>query len=76
MKCRCKVFISIEKDGDTCECGRKKRDHNEDALKISNIKQWNSAVCTTDDGITNAFGDIFFVQNSDLISKVNQTHLK
>ena len=53
-----------------CECGRMKDTHKEDAFQNSNIKQWNAAYCTTDDGITNAFGDIIFLQNSDFLSKV------
>ena len=76
-KCRCNIFIATENDKKTCECGLTEEEHhNKDAFRKSNIKQWNSAYCTTDDGITNAFGDITFLENSDFLSKVSLNYYK
>jgi hypothetical protein len=39
---------------------------------VNNIKSWNVDECTGDDGITDAYGDIRFLDKSDDLSKVTR----
>ena len=72
-KCRCNVFISKD---NVCECGRTREEHDGYALKKSNIQQWDSKYCTTDDGKTDAYGNISFSGKHDVTSKfVRASHL-
>ncbi len=43
----------------------------------NNIKAWSVDQCTSDDGVTDAYGDILFLDKSEDLSKVtNHDNLK
>ena len=64
------MFISTKNDENVCECGLQQSEHGKSALKKTKIKNWNSAYCTTDAGITDAFGDLCFTEKIEKRAKV------
>ena len=51
-----------------------KAEHSKEALAfaaLNNITKWDVESCTCDDGITDAYGDVKFVDKGEDLSKVS-----
>ncbi len=64
-----------------CLCGLSKNEHNEDAFEklstdsINNDKKWSVENCTTDDELTDAFGEIKFNLYNENVASVGNFFL-
>ncbi len=64
-KARCKCFIPAKENTSRCGCGLPKADHiHPTEIYEGNDKKWNANFCTEENGITNAYGEISFLDRN------------
>ena len=56
-----------------CECGIGIEQHRykNDKNSKNKISKWEPKICTADDGLTDAFGDVKFICNNNAVAKVD-----
>jgi hypothetical protein len=64
----------------SCNCGRELNDHDQDIIDSfkdnasTEQEQWNPNTCTSESGLTNAYGELKFTGFGENNSKVNSVN--
>ncbi|CAF1089555.1 unnamed protein product, partial [Brachionus calyciflorus] len=75
-KSQCSTFIP-SKVSNKCECGLDQINHDRYALEKQNKpSKWDRETCTKPGGITDAYGNIFFKDKNEEISKYIRVYYK
>jgi transient receptor potential cation channel subfamily M member 2 len=75
-KARC-CCIVLDKEGKSCCCGLPAKQHNEDVIRTKHtLNTWSLDTCVEEYGLTDAYGDVEFVDNGDNIAKYIRVHYK
>ena len=75
-KSRCNYFLFNKKDNSRCACGLLAVEHHPEAIYnyetygLNKDIEWKPSICTIEDTITDAYGEISFDNREESYSKV------